>query len=81
MKREDAPEQESQSIRGTRRDHRRVRRAAGFGLCRDKVGKAIKFQHDKESLRHRQVELIGSGSGNDVVLHLTFPDYMHCLNA
>jgi len=61
--------------------------AAGIGiehnsrLCRDKVSKARKFRDDKESLCHQRIALIGSGSGNAVVLHLTFPEHMHCLNA
>lgn len=46
-------------------------------LCRDKFG----FLDGKESLSNQRIELSSSGSGNAVVLHLTFPDHMHRLNA
>jgi transposase len=58
-----------------------TRRPRKKGLCRDKVGKARKLRHDKESLCQQRIELTGSSSGNAVSLHLTFPDHMHCLNA
>ena len=50
------------------------------GLGHAEAGKERKFREDKKSLCHQQMELIGSGSGNAVVLHLSFPDHMHRLN-
>jgi hypothetical protein len=40
-----------------------------------------KILYGKDSLRHQRIELSGSCSRDSVVLHLSFPDHVDCLNA
>src|SRR5258708_4807078 len=47
--------------------------SALVGLCRDKVGKASKLCHGKDSLNDQRIELLGSSSLEAISFHLLFP--------
>src|ERR1700758_4939849 len=52
-----------------------------FGFCRDKDEMTSRVRYEKDWLHHQRIELFGSGSLNDIVVHLPLPDHMHHFDA